>query len=386
MKTIETMNADKFGQTKRRYLPDAQTDHYPKMVPPAMRRIQRYAAPVYNKLMALIWKYSSKHLFAATDSKYLLLNCEALYCMQDNWQDPVGNASFLFLHEGWHAINEHPSRLSPAKAPDRDRAFQAADYVTNHAIHDINIKVGRVCGGEYPFPFIEGALFDPKLTEGKSVEETYHLLWTPDAGGRAPEPTEENEQDQVNPGDQPGSGQEADDDNSNEGDSRGGGDGDGDKEGGLTDGGGSSGGTGDTGDTGQDEGQEDQGGNADGGDPDGDEPGNSSEVAPRGQFPGTGSPDLLEPQAENGKTVEEVEREITEQNHRVIINQQLNEHAGIGGDGFGRMLIQGQHSPVTDWKEYLKKWLLARAASGWNKPFNAPIYSSTGLVWRRAGN
>ena len=358
---------------------DVQMDHFPTMIPPAMRRIQRYAPPVYNMLMALIWKYCTRHPFAATDAKYLLLNCEALYCMQDEWQDPVGNTAFLLVHEGWHAINNHPYRLSPKKAPDRERAQMAADYVTNHAIHDMNLKAGKVCGGSYPFPFIEGALFDPELTDNKSVEETYHLLWTPNAGGRTQDPPKKRNEQDTNPGDQPGSGgQSKGDDKSNNGDSRGGGDGDGDKEGGLTDGGGGNGGKGDAGETGQ--GSSGQAGNSKGGSSDQDGSGASDEAAPRGEFPGTGSPDMLQPQTEEGKTPEEIEREISQQTSRVILNQQLNEQAGIGGDGFGRMIAKDQNNPVTDWKQYLKKWLLARAASGWNRPFNAPIYSSTGLV------
>ena len=377
--TIRTCDANRyrFGKTRRCNLPEICSDHFPDMFPPALRRIHRFAPPAFNKLMSLDWRYSSQHLFAATDAKYLLMNCGALCHMRENWTNFVGYAAFLLLHEGWHALGNHPIRLSASKAPDRDRAFMAADYVTNHAIYDINIKAGKVCGGEYPFPFIEGALFDPELTDGLSVEETYIKLWQP--GGKGGKGKEDKPGEKGTEAGFPSGQPDGKEDGKGEnGDARGGEQGTGDKEGGLTDGGSGKGSQGDS--TGTDEEENGNGNDATQGDPDGEGTGDSEEVAPRGKFPGTGTPDLLEPQAEKGKSVEEVEREINEQNNRVIINQQLNEHAGIGGDGFGRMLVQGQQNPVTDWKEHLKRWLFARAASGWNRPFNAPIYSSTGLV------
>ena len=348
-----------------------------------MRRLRRFAFPIYCKLMAMQWHLDTGVTWASTDGRGLFLNPAAF-----NWlyagghENPEGVTAWILGHEGWHGLNDHPQRLSPAKAPDRKRANISADHVTNLALNDINHQAGRVYANEFPLCAPEGLYMDDAFL-GMSVEEVYNEIG-PQGGGGTGGTTGTSTQETPDGNPSPTSGKggaDVNDQGTTSGDARGGDDGEANEDGGVTSGGG---------------GQSKQGqqagddptsgsGNQDTGNDDTEQgAGSTNRDASNYGFEGVAgtedSDDLREAQADDGKTKAEVEQEIKEQNKYIIINQQMNEKAGLAGDTFGRLIQAEQKTPPVDWREHYRNWLNARAASGWDKPVNIPVFTSTGLV------
>ncbi len=347
----------------------------------AVRRIREYAPRAYIKLIALDWRWCDFVLFGATDARYLFLNADGIDFLKEQ-DDPCGLIAFLLLHETKHAELLHPLRMPPERFPDRERANIAADYVVNDQIHRINVAAGQVCAGRYPFPLIDGCLHDPQVSKDYSVEELYAVLWTPKPTGTC---EGERPGDGDEPGNQSGSGNgdggQRDRDKDTGAKGEGGKDNDSPGQSGNT--GGAAGQTGQappsgTGDQAAD--SDPCKGNAAG---NANNPGTGSGTGSANtpglaDFPGTGTADMRQPVIEANETLTEVRENLENESQRIEVQESLS-IAGQGGGGHERSIHD--RPPVRlDWREYLSHWLLARAASAWDKPINVPIYSATGLV------
>ncbi len=312
----------------------------------AMRRVRCHWPLAYNKLLAMKWEETNATPYGATDGIKLVLNPAGLERISKT-SDPVGHCAFLLVHEALHAMLSHGSRL--AKFTDRDTANRAADYIINamivHRNREVFAKVPMI-----PFPLIPNVLIDEAISGDKSVEQLYDELF------KSPEPDK-----------QPQSGQQDDpqdrsDDPSDAGDA-----GAGDQ---------SDDGDSDAGDAGDDD-------NSDAGDA-GAQSGRKADSDILGsEWVGAGVDDTFEPQADadSGKSVEDVVREIETQNEQIILQEQMNARAGLDGATGTRQLDKlRSFREGMDWADYLKQWFTARCQSGWDKPFNAPIFTKTGLV------
>ena len=60
----------------------------------------------------------------------------------------------------------------------------------------------------------------------------------------------------------------------------------------------------------------------------------------------------------------------------------MAQSVGIGGSASVRNVAEQnrQSEEAHDWASQIKDWMTDRIAEGWNKPFNAPMYSSTGMI------
>jgi predicted metal-dependent peptidase len=66
-----------------------------------------------------------------------------------------------------------------------------------------------------------------------------------------------------------------------------------------------------------------------------------------------------------------------------MLQQQINEAAGCSEGSMGGVtaaIEQRARPQQGDWHYLVRNWFKARVEEGWLKPFNAPIYTSTGLV------
>ena len=349
----------------------------------ALRRCRDYFPMAYAKILALDIRIFYGTPYGATDGKYMLINPDGIMRIMKQ-ADPVGLIAFLQVHEALHALLGHSYRLKDCS--DHTRANIAADYVINAMIENAN-RLGRARSGFTPFPMIEGGLLDEELSGNLSAEQLYRRLFKPNG---TPEPGGDDD------GDGSGGSQSGDDgagsgsgeSGGQTGDARGGAD--------VNDGDADGGGSADGGSADDDDGQADTGGGSGSGNegsgngnPDtGTSGGPGSGSGPEGDnglpgFVGTGAPDLLEPQAEGDKTREDIQRDIERSNERVILQDALNESNGIGdsGGGFGRAaMVQRAATDGLGWEECFKQWLTIRAADGNQRPYNAPVYASTGLV------
>lgn len=300
----------------------------------------------------MTWEESNSTPYGATDGIRLVLNPKGLERIAST-SDPVGHCAFLLVHEALHGMLSHGSRL--AKFSDRNAANQAADYVINAMIVHRNKEVFRSTGGKtLPFPLIANVLIDEKLSGDKSVEQLYGEL------SKVLEP-EPNGQPQSQPDDSQDSSDDGQGDNQNAGDS--------DNGFASSDSGGS--------------GDPDPDGNGDAQAPASGTGKQSDSTILGDEWVGAGSEDTFEPQAdpENGKSKEDVVRKIEEQNEQIILSEKLNASAGMrGATGVRQIEKLRAYREGMDWADYLKQWFSARCQSGWEKPFNAPIYTSTGLV------
>ena len=96
---------------------------------------------------------------------------------------------------------------------------------------------------------------------------------------------------------------------------------------------------------------------------------------------GKGGGDALEPEAEEGKTVEETVSQIEEDNERILVADAIDRKtSGEGGAGGQRVRDQRVSSSSLDWCDLTREWLLKHKREGWMSPFNHVIYTSTGLV------
>jgi len=301
------------------------------------------------------WEWSDSIPYGATDGRYLLLNKAGIdkLCRQPN---ASGLIAFLLVHESLHALLGHGWRI--AKMTDLHRANVAADYVINAMIAMRNRELKREV-----FPFIEGVLLDEVLSGDKSVEQLYREL---------NKPKEEQPQPQPQPQPQQNNEPEQDTDETNEGQDKS-----------------------DTEDeSGEDDSKQGDGKcDADGGEDDvsvgeseggeGEELQGSEEVDEDdlSDFVGTGSPDNLEPEAEDGETQAEAIDKIEEDNDRILIADEIDRRQqsanGMTGQRIGS---QRSYGSTLGWPDLLRQWLTSKSRCGWDAPFNAPIFSTTGVV------
>jgi predicted metal-dependent peptidase len=324
----------------------------------SMRRVREHWKVAYSKLLAMRWEETDATPYGATDGIKLVLNPNGLDRISKT-SDPVGFCAFLLVHEALHAMLSHGARL--AKFTDRDAANRAADYIINAMIIHRNKEVFRQTGS-IPFPLIPNVLFDEALSGDKSVEQLYNELFKSDDQPQPqsepqsrPQPQDEQSDDEQSgdDGDQSDGGDDQSDDGDEQSDeqSDGSGSGDGDQ---------------------SDEQSDDQSG---GGKSDSDILGDD--------WVGGGAEDTFKPEADptNGKSVDDVIREIEDQNEQIILAEQLDHKAGLVGATSTRKIEELRaFREGMDWADYLKLWFTARCQSGWDKPFNAPIFTTTGLV------
>jgi len=322
----------------------------------AMRSVSRYWFLSYSKLMSMEWEWSTAIPYGATDGRRLLLNKEGIakLCRQPN---ASGLIAFLLVHEALHALLGHGWRLNKLK--DSTLANIAADYVINAMIAMRNRELKREV-----FPFIEGVLLDEALSGDKSAEQLYRELTKPQPPAPQPEinpnpepqPQDSNDQqdndESDSDGDAPCDGDNDDDSDTDRGptpsDSADGGDGDADPDGGA------------------------DGPDQDGGDSDDDD---------LSDFVGTGSPDNIEPEAEDGETQAEAIDKIEEDNDRILIADEIDRRQQASGGSTGqRVGSQRSYGSTLGWPDLLREWLTNRSRCGWDAPFNAPVYSTTGVV------
>lgn len=311
----------------------------------AMRRIRCHWPLAYTKLLAMRWEETNATPYGATDGIKLVLNPAGLERIAKT-SDPVGHCAFLLVHEALHAMLSHGSRL--AGFTDRDTANRAADYIINamivHRNKEVFAKVPMI-----PFPLIPNVLIDEKISGDKSVEQLYNELFKSPQPDKQPDP-QVSPQSNDDAGDQP-------DDSSND-----------------------AGGTGDQPDDAGDDAGDQPSDDSDSGDQSG-KPSDSDILGD--EWVGGGADDTFEPEAdaESGKSQEDVVREIETQNEQILLQEQMNFRAGLDGATGTRQLDKlRSFREGMDWAEYLKQWFTARCQSGWDKPFNAPIFTTTGLV------
>ena len=332
----------------------------------AMRSVSRHWFLAYSKLMSMEWEWSTAITYGATDGRRLLLNKEGIakLCRQPN---PSGLIAFLLVHEALHALLGHGWRL--AKLKDSTLANVAADYVINAMIAMRNRELKREV-----FPFIEGVLLDEALSGDKSAEQLYRELTKPQPPAPQPEvnPSPEPNPEQTNDDTCQDPDDSDDDDDDDDTDDEQADDGDEDKD---------------------SEGQEDtpsESGEAEQ-DPDSDEDtgsddadaesGSGSDDDDLSDFVGTGSPDNIEPEAEGGETQAEAIDKIEEDNDRILIADEIDrrQQASSGSTGH-RVGSQRGYGSTLGWPDLLREWLTNRSRCGWDAPFNAPVYSTTGVV------
>jgi predicted metal-dependent peptidase len=321
----------------------------------AMRLTGRYWFLAYSKLMSMKWVWTEDPSipYGATNGNTLFLNRKGLdkLCRQPK---AVGLIAFLLAHEGLHALLGHCWRVAPMR--NKEKANVAADYVANALIAMRNREVGREV-----FTFIEGVLLNEDLSGDKSVEKLYRELNQPQA---QPDPTpqpqpqpqddeQDSEQDSEQADEQAGESSDSSDSSDDAGDSDSDGAGSGDD---------GSGGT---------------GGDSGGGPSDGQGEGDND----LSDFVGKGGGDALEPEAEEGKTIEETISQIEEDNERILVADAIDRRtSGEGGAGGQRVRDQRVSSSSLDWCDLTREWLLKHKREGWMSPFNHVVYTSTGLV------
>lgn len=339
----------------------------------ALRVVRDYCPLAYGKLVAMDWFGTDRTAYGATDGRKLLLNPKGLAKLAET-SDPVGLTAFLLLHEAYHALLGHGHRL---KGLNHDLANRAADYSINWLISQENNKYDR----EH-FPIIEGALLDPRFDNMSTIEIYRQLLKEQPEPPQGDNPEGDGDGVRINPAPNPeGDSEDGEGDGDTEGDSTegedtGSGDTEGDEDGDGTEGG-------DTeGDDGEDTGGDDStsGGGAD---TNPGQPGSDSDIL-GDDFVGKGGQDTFEPKAnpKEKKSQEEVEKEIDQHNEKVVLIDRMSESCGIGGSA-GTRSVAEQNSVTKkpfDWASYLINWMSARLDEGWNKMFNTPMYSSTGMV------
>jgi len=297
----------------------------------AMRTVSRYWFLAYSKLMSMEWQWSDTVPYGATDGRRLLLNKLGIakLCRQPN---ASGLIAFLLVHEALHALLGHGWRL--AKLPDHKRANVAADYVINAMIAMRNRELKKEV-----FPFIDGVLLDEPLSGDNSAEQLYRILSKPQ-----PQPQPQPEpQPQPQPEDGDDSGDDSGD--SDSGDS----------------------------DSGDDSGDDSDSGKS----KDGDELGPDD----LSDFVGTGAPDTLEPEAEEGETQQEAIDQIEEANDRILVADDIDRRkqaeSGMTGQRVG---TQRADASKMNWPDLLRQWLTQKSRSGWEGLFNAPVFLSVGTV------
>ena len=218
--------------------------------------------------------------------------------------------------------------------PDSHRANVAADYVINAMIKMRNTELKKEV-----FPFIDGVLLDEALSGDMSVDQLYRELSKSQPKEEPPE---------VNPK-PPQPKPDKQDGDKQDGDEQGGDEQDGDKQ----------------------DGDDSESKGADG----------DSDSDDLSDFVGTGATDNLEPEAEDGETQAEAIDKIEEDNDRILIADEIDrrQQADKGTTG-QRVSSQRSYGSTLGWPDLLRQWLTSKSRCGWDAPFNAPIYSTTGVV------
>jgi len=304
----------------------------------AVRRVQRWADFAFRRMLALDWRWVDDSIskWGSTDGLVLNINEQAINRLTET-SDPGGRLAFLLLHEILHAQLNHGVRLAPLA--DHSTANEAADYIVNDIIHEINMEAMRLGAVEPPFPFIDGILWDPDLSGDKSVEALYYEL--------VRSKQQQQQQQEQQPQTQPGTGDP------------------------LLDAAPQSGG-----DTPPPSGPVSESLTKQTGDSTGD-----AAIMPN--FPGTGKgDDTFEPTPEGGQTLEDVTREIDRINEQVVVDESWNRAAGIGNSGkFNDTLLeQGKPDSMGNWLQRVQEWFRDRSPNGWKNPISIPVYLSSGTV------
>ena len=329
----------------------------------ALRLIRAHFPLAFQKLILLAWSWRTQGIgsYGATDGRNLYLNPDG-YAKIERTSNPVGYLAFLLIHEALHALLNHALRLG--KLQKHGLANVAADYVINAIIDRINQRV-LAEEGFVPFPFIEGILHDESIAydskgESLSAEQVYQNL-------NKPEP----EQPEPQPEPQPEEGDESGDDAVDQS----GGD-EGDEEGDEA---------GDqSGESGDEAGDED-GEGAPSGNGDSDNPLTDEDIL-GGDFVGTGSDDLAEPELGEGETQEEVDQQIEIENEQIEIESKANEKQGIGGTSIEFENARRNRDGVVDFSDTLTDLLRQNYDGGWKKPFNNQMFEGGGVVCHGRGN
>lgn len=335
----------------------------------ALRLTSRYWFLAYSKLLSLEWEWTDKVPYGATDGRKLLLNKAGIDKLSKH-PKASGLIAFLLVHEALHALLGHGWRL--AKLSDRKTANVAADYVINAMIAMRNREVGKEV-----FPFIEGVLLDEQLSGDKSVIDLYRELVKPQPP--QPQPPQPNPDDTNTDNEQDGDPEQGEgDDGDDTGDTD---DGDSGSDGGAEDESDDEGADGgDAGDGDADPDSCDRSPDAGDGSGDG-ETGDENDDGDLSDFVGTGADDNLEPEAENGESTEEVIEKIEQDNERILVADSIDRKTSSTSGSTGTR-VAGQRTRLQemDWAILLREWLRKSKRGGWDSPFNAPIYQSTGLV------
>ena len=334
----------------------------------ATRLTSRYFYVAYSKLMSLRWEWTNITPFGATDGERLLLNPKGIAKLEEH-EKGVNLIAFLLVHEALHALLGHSWRL--AKLSDHQKANIAADYVINMLIKQQNQKLGKDI-----FLLIDGCLIDDKLDPSWSAEKLYRQLNSkPPEPEPEPEPQDGDDSDEDDSGDlNDDSDTDSGDDDSSDGDDTADGDDD------------ASSSSGDNTDDSEDGDGSSSGGDTDDGD--GDDEGAGGAGAPTdangdvdfSKFPGTGAPDLVEPDLD-GRSEDEFVEQQEEINERVMIGDQIDRQQQGDSGGVGKRLSQQrQEFSGINWFERLAEWLMKRSKNGWNSPLNVSEFTVTGLV------
>jgi len=327
----------------------------------AMRRVRDHWPLAYSKLLAMRWSATSGTAYGCTDGRQLKLNPLGLARL-NRTSDPVGLTAFLLVHEALHALLSHGERLS--RLQDHNTANIAADYVINAMIKRRNVEVASKTG-VIPFPFIEGILFDEAISKDFNAEELYQRLLKPQPQPQPDDAGDESGDD----GDESGDDGDDGDESGKAGDQSGQSD---DQSGQSDDQSGQSGDAGDGDGSGS--------GDGDGDGSSGDERQTDKEIL-GDKWVGTGAVDTAKPELAADETAEQVADEIEASNESILIGDQIDKRAGMSGAGGSRQIQQQRaRTGGLDWADVLRQWLTARCAGGWDKPFNAPIYTCTGTV------
>lgn len=330
----------------------------------ALRRVQKYAPFAFIRGLGLVWEWCAFTTFGATDGVKMYLNRDGLKRLEKT-SDPVGLTAFLFLHEILHALLNHGVR--GAKLADHSTFNRAADFVINAIIRVINKEAREKFGLTFdPFPLIDGVLDDVDLAGDHSAESMYQVLIAQQQKQQQPPVNVAPSQQGDDPDDGMSGG--SDDGDSDDGGSSKSKSKSKSKKPTPSDGGGGGG-----------------GGDGDGdGDDDGDGVSGKSDADILGKdWVGTGSADTRKPDVDPGETLDEVSSKIEQAAEAAILQQQINEAAGCSPapvGGVSAALEQRARPQQGDWHYLVRNWFKSRVVEGWMRPFNAPIYTSTGLV------
>lgn len=331
----------------------------------SMRHTGRYWQCVHSKLLCLDWELTDENgyhpatggmpiLYGATGGNLLILNpkgIEKLVALAIALNLPKWVfVAFLLVHEGLHALLNHGFRLS--RFADQDTANVVADLKVNEMIHQRNKELGRDA-----FPIPEWALLDIKLSEPHSTEQLYQFFrkkkieeeqqqqQQQQQEGQEPQPDgeEQQEQQEQQPGGQPGT----EPGEPQEGQEEPGEGGSGDKQ----------------------------------SESESNEPGAQNPEPGSKQLPGAGGQDTFKPITGSPEEEKELERELEEQNERLMITDALDTHShGVESAATRRIAKERRQTEPQDWAAIAEQFIEVRCSDGWRANYNHAVYITTGLA------